>query len=300
MELVYFKQASAIFALEDRYARDRGLRGPHPGPIGELELMLTGRVVNGVLEPYDEPRKLILTRNPSGYFSFFDRFTIGGRRFEDRPQPGTYRLRVESTFYQVHEQDISLPNPDSAIGIDLEPGYAYPFAPGEAVGRGGATLLRGTVYTIDAQGFRDLGVEVPGRSNRYRTDDTGQWVLVFPDTDAGGQVTVRFNWPNGVVEDVPAVDVVRGRSSNLFQAGLRGQVLSDAGVGLPGVRITVSGHIGASVSRDNGVWFYYFGLNQGAATVNVTAQLPDGATRTRFGVAVQPRAVVVVPTFRFN
>jgi hypothetical protein len=296
--------ATLIFDPEDRYARERGVRGSHPRPIGPIKFCLVGRMVGGSRQDFDRPLKLVVGRNASGYYLFFGAIRLAdGTSRRDVLADGMYVVRVESRFYQWAErEDIALPMPDpeAPYFFDLEPGYAYPF-PMESTRPGGRgpTLLRGSLHRPDGHGIARATIQVVGQSNTYRTDDTGQWVLVFPDTQPSGDVTVHFDFPDGKVENVANVPVVQGRESSLPQTALRGWVLTEAGVGIRDAIVRVSGYPGRTTTRRDGSWFYYFGLNQMVDTVSVTAVLPDGRSLTQSNVQVQPRATVVVPTFRF-
>lgn len=291
-----------VFDLEDRYARDRAVRGPHPRPVGPVRILLAGKVVLGVREDFPLPFELVTTRNASGYHVFFgeDRPPGGGRRRMGLAD-GIYVVRVESDFYQVAERDdVALPAPaiTAPTLFELEPGPAYPFPTESTLGRGrGPTLLRGTVRRRDGRGIAGVVVEVVGQSNRCLTGADGQWVLVFPDTQPAGNVTVRFCFP--AVVDVPNVPVVPGRSNSLPETALRGWVLGPGGVPAADARVQVTGDPAAAATAADGGWTYSFPLNQAAAIVDVTAELPGGVSLTQSGVQVQPRSTVVVPTFRF-
>ena len=292
--------ACSVFDLEDRFARERGVRGKHPRPFGSIKYWILGRIVDSVRTDFDVPYLLLTVRSPSGYDLFFDRVkqaeTIVSRMVFEA---GIYALKIEAQFYQTREYEIPIPQCDAAHSIDLEPGYTYPFPTANLSHGGGATLLRGTVHATDGSGVAGVAIEVSGGSNVYLTDETGQWVLIFVEDQPSGEVTVSFTWPDSTVVDVPAVPIVEGRERSLAQAGLRGWVMTEAGVGIAAATVRVDGYPGETVSAHDGSWFYYFGLNQGADVVNVTAQLPDGATLTQTNVQVQPRAIVVVPNFRF-
>lgn len=312
--------ASLIFNPEDRYAREeRGVRGPHPRPIGPVTYRVVGQVVNGARQDLPEPLELVTQRNASGYHLFFGtvRLQPEGALRQGVLADGIYVVRVESDFYQPLELDVTLPREDTPYFVDLQPGYAYPFPPAHpfrpepgqpfdctdaTAPRGrGPTLLRGGLQTHNGQGIRGATVQVVGQSNTYTTDASGQWVLWFPDAQPTGQVTVHFEVPGaGGAVDVPNVCVIQGRETSLPQTALRGWVQSDAGLAIPGATIQVAGQPGSTTTDRIGSWFYYFSnLNQPAATVNVIATLLDGRSRTQPNVHVQPRATVVVPRFRF-
>ena len=292
--------ACTIFDLEDRFARERGVRGKHPRPFGDISYWLVGQIVGGVRNDFEVPVQLITVRNPSGYDLFFDRVTQKGAastrmQFEE----GTYVVKINAQFYQVREHEIPMPQCNAAHSIELEPSYAYPFPTASLSHGGGPTLLRGTLHATDGAGIEGATIEVSGDSNTYITDATGQWVLVFDEDQSSGDVTVSFTLPDSTIVNVPNVPVSEGQERALAQAGLRGWVLTEAGVGIAGASVQVTGYAGRTQSANDGSWFYYFGLNQGADVVSVTAQLPDGPALTQTNVQVQPRSMVVVPSFRF-
>jgi hypothetical protein len=133
----------------------------------------------------------------------------------------------------------------------------------------------------------------------YITDTTGQWVLPFGDsTQPIGAVTVRVTLPDGTTVDAANVCVARGRETRLGVTALGGAV-QRAGRGVAGAVITVAGHPGQTVSREGGAWTYYFGPGPAPAAVDVTATLPDGASKTQTNVAVTPRATAPGPLFQF-
>jgi len=295
--------ATLIFDLEDRFARARAVRGPHPRPFEPIKFFATAEIVGGVRQDFARPLELVVKRNRSGYHCFFGAVKQPDGSVRQRALPdGTYAVRAEGTFYQrVEREDIVLPVPGSAYFYDLPPSFAYPF-PSESTlpGGRGLTLLRGSLHETDGRGVAGATVEVVGLTDSYLTDETGQWVLVFADAQASGNVTVRVAFADGTSEDVLDVPIVQGRQTGLAQTALRGWVRSGAGIGLAGASIRVQGQPGVAATGTDGGWFYYFGINQAAAPVNVDAVLPDGQSLTRNNVQVLPRATVVVPTFQFT
>jgi hypothetical protein len=297
-----------IFDLVDRYARDRGMRGTHPGPVGSIKFMARSQEVGGTLQDLTVPLELLMQRNNSGYYLFAGKVKLpDGTLRQNLLDPGTsYQVQMQSQFYQEAAKTVTVFDPDNpppdpvnqvkATAILLEPGYAYPFPEGRL------TLLRGSVHHTDGRGLAGATVEVAGVSNQYITDESGQWVLIFPDTQTTGQVTVHFVLPDGPGASIPLpnVDLVRGRTTGLAQPGLRGEVRLASAAGIPDARIEVSGFAEASSTDKSGRWWYYFGLNQPQATVQVTANLPDGRSLKQYHIQVRPRATVVVPTFRFS
>lgn len=301
--------ATLIFDLEDVYARERAVRGLHPRPIGPLRFRLVGEVVAAVRQDFDEPLEMLVTTNPSDYHLFYGEVRLAdGQRRRIELAAGTYVVAIESDFYQGAErEDIEVPQLHPVPGpyrFDLEPGYAYPFpqehvaleAPPRVVD--GPTLLRGTLHRTDGRGIAGATVEVTGQSNVYRTDASGSWVLVFPDTQPAGNVTVRFQLPGSPPEDVVNVAVEPGRERSLNQAALRGAVTRD-GAPAAGARVRVVGRPGESPTAGDGGWSYHFEINQGAAVVDVEASLDGGPPLTVPNVVVLPWSTVVVETFRF-
>jgi hypothetical protein len=292
--------AALIFDLEDGYARRRGVRGLHPRPIGPLVYRLLGRAQDGGTERFEPPLDLRVRRNPSGFDLFFGLVELpdGTRR---TLADGVYALRISSPYqyYQpVELENIALPRPDTPFSVDLEPAAGYPF-PTETLPRfRGPTLLRGVYAGRDGAGIAGATVQVPGVSTICVTDHIGQWVLVFPDDQPTGNVTVRFQASDGTVENVPGVLVLGGQEASLRQTALRGWTLATTGAPLAGASVAVSGQPAPVRSRPDGSWSYYFPLSQQATTVSVTASLPDGRAQTHPNIPVEPRATNVVPTFR--
>jgi hypothetical protein len=291
--------ATAIFDLEDRYARELRVGETHPRPFGAVNIYLLGRMVDGQRMDFPEPIKLKVRNNPSGYLLFFGRVQGPDDVVRDAGLQGTYVVRVESQFYQQAERDdIELPRPDAAYLFDLLPNIAYPF-PARVSTSAGPTLLRGSLHGRDGAAIAGARVELaaPGVAP-YRTGEDGQWMLVFPRDQPSGDVAVRITLPGAQPLTIDA-PVVRGRETSLQQTAMRGWVVNAAGFGIRGATITVSGQADRSTTDADGRWFYYFDLDQGAAQVHVTATLPDGRSLTSAGQLVQPRGVTRVSTFRF-
>jgi hypothetical protein len=294
--------AAAVFDVEDRYARERGVRGPHPRPIAPVRFRVVARITAGGPVEVDPELELDIVKNHSGFDLFYGGAgPVGGER--RRLDDGTYAVRVLSggIYQPVERADVVVPAPAPPYQFDLEPGYAYPFPSGAASARGAApTLLRGGLQGPDGSSIAGARVEVAGTTRTYTTDQAGQWVLVFPANQASGAVTVRFELPDGTVTNVPGVPVVAGRDSALAQTALRGSVTTTDGIAIPGATVTVGGQPGETLSQVDGGWFYFFRPDQPGTNVTVTATLPDGRSQSRVGVPVQPRSTVVVQSFRFS
>ncbi len=276
--------AVRIFDLVDAYARERGLEGFYPRPIGRLRLRLVD---------LPERPELVVVRNPGGYHLFFGEVRFPGDRRRRLAVDGTvYRLRVAGDFYQSLETELEMSPSTEPMALDFAPGYAYPFP-------GGSTLLRGSVHHFDGRGVGGATVsaefpEADGTAG-YRTGDSGQFVLVFPDR-AEGRVTVKIESPGVAELEVPG-DVEPGRETSLRQTALRGRVTA-GGAPAREARIWVTGNPDEKTTTDDdGAWFYYFGLDQGDETVTVNARL-NGNTKKK-QTAVVPGTTIVVSTFRF-
>lgn len=294
--------ATAVFDVEDRYARERGVRGPHPRAIAPLRFRAVARITGGGRVDMDPELELDVVRNASGFDLFYGSAGAAGTRERRRLDDGTYAVRVLSrgVYQPVERADVSMPAPAAPYLFELDPGYAYPFPSAAASARGaGPTVLRGALQGPDGRGIEGARVEVTGTTRAYTTDESGQWVLVFPENHQTGAVTVRFGLPDGTAVNVAGVQVPARGDSVLAQTGLRGGVLTTAGVPLERATVTVSGQPGRTLSQSDGRWFYYFRPDQVATNVIVTATLPDGRSQSRGAVPVQPRSTVVVDTFRF-
>jgi hypothetical protein len=296
--------AQAVFDLEDRYARERGVGGAHPRPIAAARFVAVARITGGGRVELDPPLELSVLRNASGFDLFFGSAAPVGTNEPRRLGDGTYAVRLSSggVYQTVERADIAIPAPATPYRFELDPSYAYPFPSGAASGSGGApTLLRGGLQGPDATGVAGARVDVPALAavRPNTTDESGQWVLVFPEGQASGNVSVRFRLPDGTTTNVAGVPILAGRDATLSQTALRGRVTTTAGVPIPGATVTVSGPPGSTRSQVDGGWFYFFRPDQAATNVTVTATLPDGRSQSRAGVPVQPRSTVVVESFQF-
>jgi hypothetical protein len=291
-------RAVLVLDPEDAYARERGITDRHPRPVGPLGFRLVARMVGAERQDLVRPPELAVSPTASGYFLWYglERLPNGRRRRLPLPD-GTYVLRVESALYQPAERDDIVLPAAAPYRFDLRPGYAYPFPTGTLPGGRGPTLLRGTYRAPDGSGIDGATVVAPGHSDSCSTDGTGQWVLVFPDTEPTGQVTVRFTH-GGAAEEATGVAVVGGRQTGFADTVLRGLVLT-RGVGVAGATARVAGHPGVSSTASDGSWAYFFPPSLAQDVVDVTARLPDGREQTHTGIQVRARQATEVPDFSF-
>ncbi len=230
-----------VIRLVDGWAQEQGLWGPAPLPLGRTRYRLVAAVeAAGVERPFPQPTSLIVARNSGGYDLFFGHVSPPDTiRRRDWLAAGTYRLRLESDFYQQYEQVVDVPSsgdtPSAMPPLEwvLRPGYAYPFGASLPIGKAGdiqrpctaaaqpgvrgVTLLRGTELDAQGEGIAGALVEAVGLQGvSYRTGKSGQWVLVFPRAQRTGPVTIRVSRANGsLIRELPNVCVVRGREANV-------------------------------------------------------------------------------------
>ncbi len=299
--------ATLVFDLTDAFATDRGTRGPFPRPFEPIRFFATARIVGLNREEFKEPLELITKRNGSGYHIFHNMIkNADGTVIKRALADGQYELRVESSFYQpVNLPVVDVPRPTSAESLNLLPSYNYPFPLDlKPTGGRGFALLRGSLHTRNAEPVANANVAAVGANHDCTTDETGQWVLVFPDSffpvnQTTANVTVVVTLATGPVLNVTNVDVEKGAERGLGETALRGWVLR-GGIGVAGAIVEVQGHPDLTRTAADGSWFYYFGLDHSSNNpVDVTAVLPDGSTLTQNNQQVRPRATAIVPPFQF-
>ncbi|HEY0075116.1 MAG TPA: hypothetical protein VGB77_13545 [Abditibacteriaceae bacterium] len=300
-----------IFNIEDRYARGQGGRGRNPRPLGSLRFYLTGQVLSqGLRAPFPDALEMIVGSTSQGYYLFYGTVKEPGVPFHTRLDIiGRYVVRINSQFYQSKEIEIDLPlqidgwrqpyTELDLIRVDLDPGFNYPFPQQSTVAGFGLTVLRGSLYHPDGRALVGATITVPGTNNSYLIDDTGQWVLVFPDRQSSGDVLLRFTLPTTSTYDIK-VPIQQGRTNSLPQTALRGWVLTNAGEPIRGASIEISGQSEIVMTGNDGGWFYYFSLPQPTSSVDITAKLPDGSEKKQSGILVQPQGTVQVSPFRFK
>ena len=335
MRVRQFPKAVQVFDLQDVHARDRGLQGEHPRPVGSMRFLLVGKVIgNNEPDVIAPPLELILRRNPRGYHLFFGQVQVespAGRR-QHRLNSGTYRLHIVSDYYQLCEKDVIFPMENHKVpcSVELKPGYRYPFdnainfsdvdSGGFPAWRG-PTLLRGSLYHADGSPIGDATVSLTDPlldpQPMYTTDANGQWVLIVPvdafsDSVPDGGVVSRnmslaFSWPDPAdtqqtVNHTKDVEEVKlGAQQSVLQSGLRGWVMQ-GGRAAAGAAITIAtnGFSEQVNTRADGSWYFYIGLDQSIETdVTVSAQLPDGTSQVQTTKFVSG-ATVNVPTFQFE
>jgi hypothetical protein len=304
-----------ILDVADVFARDRGMNGPRPAPLGKVQLFLIAQTdpVTQTLAPLAKPLEMKVVPNGSGFLLFFGKvFTPDGSVRSVAPDRWPWTIRAVDVYYQ----DLDL-TPDAVpesfgapvagagatapIRFDLLPGPAYPFPedpPAQAV-----VLLRGTLRNPDGSGLAGVQVTALDANNQPRPNPSvtaadGQWVITLPQLPAEGLASIRFTDSDGNVTDVTGVRVVAGRDNNLAQTALRGQVRL-ARRGIEGAVIGVNTMSATTLTNSDGNWFLYFSISQASGSVRVTATLPDQGASKAVTAMLQPRATVVVPAFEF-
>ncbi len=295
--------ASLILDIEDCYAKRQLVYGGRPLTKGKLWFGFTGKKIEEKYIPLDPVLKLVTKTNPSGYVLFFGEVELPDSTVRRMPPTQdtsvSYTLRIESEHYQVAEVDeLNLHESRTPYHIGLEPGYRYPFT-STACLFGKPTLVRGTVRGYDGAGIRDVIIKSQGAIGSYRTDSTGQWVLVMDPDSVGPGMSVQFVFPDGSSKVEQNITIEKGKEIGLMQAGLCGRVEYGVGVGAENTVITIVGVSGSVRTDVNGAWRFYFPLGQCEAVVAVKATLPDGRTKYIGDVLVKTRSLMTVPTFQF-
>jgi len=304
VEQLRMREAVMVFDPVDGFTARRNVAGPHPRPIGTITYRLVARSQGGIRSDLDAPLNLVTTGTPSGYDVWLGLVSAPGTsRRSAGLADGDYIVEAISPLYQRLEVTVTVPlDPCSPGQFELEPGYDYPFPRTSTLSMGrGPTLLRGTIHRNDnnTSALAGITLEVPGQSSSYQTDSTGRWVLVFPDSQPAGPVTVRFTFPaGGPVLAVPGIALVPGASNAIQQTALYGQALA-ADQPARGCTVEVLGRAGQALADATGAWLYYLDLGEPGGQVAVRATLPDGRTATQGNVPVQPLEANRVPTFRF-
>ena len=298
------REAVMVFDPVDGFAARRNVAGSHPRPIGTIAYRLLAQRQGGIRSDLDPPLNLVTMGTPSGYAVWLGLVAApGSGRSRADIADGDYIVEASSPLYQRLEATVTVPLDSASPGrFELEPGYGYPFPRTSTLSMGrGPTLLRGTVNRNDndTAALAGITVEVPGQSSSYQTDGTGRWVLVFPDSQPAGQVTVRFTFPaGGAVVNVPGIPLVPGASNAIQQTALYGQVLAGDRPAR-GCAVEVLGRAGQVLADATGTWLYYLDLGEAAGQVAVRATLPDGRAATSGSVPVQRLQANRVATFRF-
>lgn len=296
------RPAVIVFDPVDGFARDLRHRGEKPRPLGRVWFDLAERQVGDAWERFPDAVELHTVENPSGYHLFSGRRRGVRRGVRLDLAPGRYRVRVGSDYYQPVVVEAAVPpaDPRVPVGVDLRPGYRYPFPPGRPPsGLPGPTLVYGALRNSDGSMMAGAVVVArfqwppPSPANpsppflrqTCRTDAAGQWVIPLPDPppDPDGPpltrtgLTLAAALPDGrtVRLPVPNDRVDLGRTTTMRQTALLGRVMGRGGRPVGGAAITVDEEpAGRASSRPDGTWAFYMrpSLRPGqTATVTVTA-----------------------------
>ena len=306
-----------IFDLVDGFAATRKVKGVSPRPFGDLRLWLAGQIANGVRTDFPQPWEMVTVSNASGFHLFFG--TVKGSDGIQRrvlQQPVRLLVQVESSFYQTPPlQELAWPmaRPVVPHRLELLPGYTYPF-PRETLrgGAAGLTILRGALLATDGEGIAGATIGVVGEAPTYRTDDSGQWALIFeeplpaegvPLPVVGAERVITLTVTSGdppATVSIPGVTLREAMESGLPFTAMRGRVLLPNGAGSPAAVVEVAGRAGRANVKSDGRWTYHFLPQQPAVLVTVTARLPDGSSLTQDNVAVAPQQTTYVNDFQFS
>ncbi|MEU5262202.1 hypothetical protein [Amycolatopsis sp. NPDC021455] len=302
------RTAVRVFDPVDQLARERGLEGTRPRPIGAVRLFLLADHTPGAEREYADPPELVTGRNTLGHVISHGRLrTTGGRLLEGTFGGGPFDLRVTSAFYQAAEfTGVRIPatgTQPEPFELLLRPACTYPFpdvvVPPVPDITGAAppalALLRGSVLAPDASGVAGAEVSAPG-AIPYRTAADGEWVLAFP-RGAADPVDVTIAAPGSPQVVLRGVALTPAGTTSLAQTALRGRI-SAPGADVTTAAVTVSGAPGTAGVRADGTWVFCFPPDRAAGSVTVTATLPDGRSRTTTA-AVTPRTTTTVPEFTF-
>ena len=300
--------------LVDSFAQFRGTQGPFPPPLGSLAFTIAAKQAGPGLVAIDPPQPLAGSASPSGFYLLSNEVTARDA-IQLTIAPGIYSVHIESDFYQPANILVTWPpDPARVPAFNLLPGAAYPF-PDLTVQQSGAglTLVCGSLFATDGTPIAGVGVGItaPAAANnwpfrRCLTSETGDWAVVIPDRQSftpQGQplpttlnITLRIELPAGAV-DVPNVKVNLGTENSVPQTSMRGRVVNEKGIAIPGAVIAVNGVAGTSNSRSDGQWFFYFDFQQNDGQVRVTATAPNGRSQDQM-VNIRKLAAVVVPAFQ--
>ncbi|HEY8147685.1 MAG TPA: hypothetical protein VIK51_02060 [Vicinamibacteria bacterium] len=266
-------------------------------------------------------------------------FPLGDGTYKVQVRGQYYQRETFDLVWPPGGNQTRIPLPDAQgnpVTVALLPGPAYPL-PDTTTARLqlGPTILRGSLYSTAGDPIAGVDVEVVGlaflqppelpalpdwsRFLKAKTNEKGDWAILLPgrryldpmpELPAPNQLPVRKAITFDVHYDPnsPPTSYTRtfelGGEQSLRNTALRGQVVGRGGRPVTGAQITTSLGSGTSVSRDNGIWFLYFGIDQfppnaAGPSVTVTATTPDGASASDSSGVVQPGGTVVIPTFRF-
>jgi hypothetical protein len=331
--------AIMILDIEDRYARDRKLRGDHPRAIEPLRFWLLRMNAGGNVRNFPEPYEMVFTRNTGGYHLFFGQvipsgslrpislsFSNGACRLRVTSELGAIRRtkmpalgKIASMLYQSAELDVTLIGlPSGVVGMDsaaplaLEAGYAYPFPPSLPVkpdGQGNCTS--GPVAGQPGPTLLRGSLHTLDGSGMLGATVNAPGAQSSYTTDSSGHWVLVFDdaQPSGklaVTMDIPNQGVLSLPGVCVLH-GCETSLPETAlrgwvlykGVGAAGANVQVSGLAQSVQTQADGGWIVVLPPDQGPATVTVTATLLDGSSKPLQNVPVKPRNTVLVSTFQF-
>lgn len=217
-------KATQVFDLWDAFAHTRRIHGSHPKPFGQIKFYAVAQITDGdVRKNFNQPLEMLTKLSPSGYHLFFGDFGLHDHSNRiNILDEGQLAIYVAAQYYQPIERTdviIPMPDPHNPISIDLQPGYAYPF-PRLPVHH--LTLLYGKVQNANKDGLANVTVTDQAETIHYWTDQSGQWVLIFPDDWETGTVNLNFTLPDGLSQTLDDIEVEQGQINSIPPVTLPG------------------------------------------------------------------------------
>jgi hypothetical protein len=313
--------------------------GQFPAPLGAIECRIVAQTAPVartfdpplVLNTINKGSVLAI----DGWWSTpgrFEALPLGPGSYQAEIRGAQYRVFRFTLNWPLQEGQPRVPIPNGTAQLMPGPSYAMPDVTTSRF-QLGPTVIRGCLLGEDGQPRPRVPVEVlnfalinppPSEVPNFdawpfavtETSESGDWVLLLPGRryiDATPEqwqpanppplpltkkFTIRLTDPPGTFTDVK-LDVEFAADNSLTNTALRGRVVGRGGRPIVGARISTNLNARRSITREDGVWFLYFDLNQTSTAAAVTATLPNGTAASVPGIPVQQFSTVVVPTFQF-
>jgi hypothetical protein len=287
--------ATLIFDVTDNYASRVGVAGTFARALGPMRFSLIARDPGtGSEQPLEPPVALATITNPSGFQLWFGARGDGGLP----PDPGSYRVRVDSDYYAPWTSPtlVATPAPSTPVRCGRAPGYAYPFARGGlAAASVSPTVVRGALQDLNGTGQAGASVAVTAgvTTMSYLTDVTGQFLFVIPDPPPA-TVSLTVAYPGGATAKLTGVPVTGGADSLVPQTVLSGSIVSS----ILGGTVALSRPATTVSAETDGSWRVVLPLDQKSARATVTATVAGRPTQ-KAQIQIKPGATTVVAPFVF-